>query len=120
MRRGARPAQRPARRLDSVADILAVALAHFAQMLAVSGENGAGITGIGPRLLAADIELGRPVDAAGLMPVGGVGQLKGRCGFELFLPGRLQIRAHAFAAALAPETGFAIAAEADGGVELVG
>src|SRR3546814_2140209 len=42
------------------------------------------------------------------------------CGLEVLFPAWLQVGAHAFAAAFAAEAGFLVAAEADGGVEIVG
>ena len=65
MGRGRAPAEGGAGRFDGVADILAVALADFADELAVGAEHGAGIAAIGPGLLAADIHLGGLVDAGG-------------------------------------------------------
>src|SRR5690606_13689716 len=80
------------------------------------------VTAVGAGLLAADIILGGPVEMAGIERVarrGGDG-FGHRLRFQRFLPAGLEIGGHALAATLAPETALLIAAEADGGVELVG
>ncbi len=48
--------------LDGVADIFAVALAHFSHRLAARADNLTAVAGVWARLLAADEELRRPVD----------------------------------------------------------
>ena len=62
VRRGRGPAGGLGRGLHRVADVLAVAEAGLADGLALCSVDGIGIAGIGPRLLAADIELGGAVD----------------------------------------------------------
>ncbi len=112
------------RRLDRVADVLAIAQPREADDLAFRIEHGIARTGIGPRLLAADIELGGAVDriavgrrrAAGQRVQGRLDRLgrlrRRRRRFEVF--------GQSFAPALAAEAALAIAAEAGGGVEQVG
>src|SRR5690606_36991484 len=63
VRRGGGPAERGAGGFDGVADVLAVAVADFADQGAIGAVNGAGIAGIRAGLLAADIHLGGPVDS---------------------------------------------------------
>src|SRR5260370_462893 len=48
---------------DGVAHVLAVALADLAQRLVLGTVDRATVAGVGPRLLAADEELGRAVNA---------------------------------------------------------
>ena len=63
VRRRAGPARsRRPRRLDGVADVLAVALADLADLLAVRTVDRAAVARVGARLLAADEELRRAVD----------------------------------------------------------
>ena len=119
------PAGRLARRLDGVADVLAVAQARLAERAALGIEHAVGIAGIRPRLLAADIQLGGAVDAGRRrrrrparrcsLAASPASALRGFGASH-----RLQIFRHALAAALAAEAAFAIAAEAGGGVEQVG
>ncbi len=60
--RGRGPAEGGAGGFDGVADVLAVALADFADELAVRAVDGAGVAAVRARLLAADIHLGGLVD----------------------------------------------------------
>ena len=90
--------------------------------------DGARIAAVGAGLLAADIHLG----GAGRCRIGCIERVAApwrvcsdafstcAAGFSSFSQARLQVGAHAFAAALAAEAGFLVAAEADGGVEIVG
>src|SRR5689334_20359895 len=56
------PAAGRVRRLDGVADVLAVALADLAEVVAARAEDGSAVAAVGSRLLAADEELGRAVE----------------------------------------------------------
>ena len=62
MRRGGGPAGGLGRGLHRIADVLAAAEAHLADGLAFRSVHGIGMARIGPRLLAADIELGGAVN----------------------------------------------------------
>src|SRR5262249_38422063 len=55
------PAGARTRRLDGVADILAVAVANFADQVATRVVDRPAVARIGPGLLAADVVLGRTV-----------------------------------------------------------
>src|SRR5450631_3840683 len=124
MRRRRCPRLGRARGGNGITDVLAVALANLAEMPALRRQYGARIIAVGTNLLAADEQLGGPVDRrhAKSGAVGGWSRRRQclrarftpapRPGFEIFV--------HAFAAALAAETGLAIAAEADAGVEQIG
>src|SRR5690606_16482608 len=102
-----------------IANILAAAGAGFAREATTRIGDWEGIVSVGPHLLAADIELRRPVDRVG-EGAGGNGGCEGCDGLAARMFRRLQIFAHAFRAAFAPEAAFAIAAETAGGVEHVG
>src|SRR5579859_7038574 len=62
MRRATGPATRRVSRLNRVADVLAVALAHLPDHAPLPVVHFAAVTRIGPRLLAADKHLGRAVN----------------------------------------------------------
>ena len=71
---GGGPAERGAGGFDGVADVLAVAVADFADQRAGGAVDRAGIAGIGAGLLAADIHLGGLVDRRRVVErVGGFG-----------------------------------------------
>ena len=90
-------------------------------------ENRVAVAGVGPRLLAADIELGGAVEAAGAVrPTERARARRSRragLGRDSGLPVGVvgdAVLGQALAPALAAEAAFAIAAEAGGGVEQVG
>ncbi len=118
MLRGGRPAFRLAGGLDGVAYVLAVAVARLADQVTGGISDFHRIAAVGARLLAADIELGRPID-------------RRRCRRALrrfylardglLLPGLgLQILESTLAAAFAAEARFAVAAKANRGIEEIG
>ncbi len=118
-----RPARGAPRRNDGIADILAVALADFADHLAFRGKHGPRIVPVRPRLLAADEELGSAIERRNGEITGGL--LRGRqavFGAQLAPhPGlRLQIFVAALSPALTAEAGFALSAEAARRIEEVG
>jgi hypothetical protein len=119
MRRGAAPGAGLDGGFHGVADVLAVAFGHDAQQLAASALHLTAVARVGPRLRAADIELGGAVD----------GRTRGRrCGRLATRLGRrgghgragLQVLDQAFPPALAAEAAFAHAAKAASRVEQVG
>ena len=119
-----------ARRFHGVANIFAIAQRRLAQQLALAAVYRERVAGIRPRLLAADVLLDGAVDpgrrggSAGSNPSSSSGASNLRClcraRRQRVQPLRRQVFEHAFASAFAPIAGFAIAAEAAGGVELVG
>ncbi len=122
MRGGGGPAQRCTGCLDGVADILAIAVADFADQLACRIEHGAGIAAVGAGLLAADIHLGGLVEMGFVERIGGLGLscLGSRTRLEVLLPSRLEIGGHAFAATFTAEAALLVATKADRGIEIVG
>src|ERR1700744_4115704 len=62
MRTGLRPLPCTARRLDSIANVLAITLAHLADNHAVCTIDGQRITAVWPNLLAANEQLGSAID----------------------------------------------------------
>jgi hypothetical protein len=118
---GGRPARRLTRRFDGVADVLAIALAHFSDESAGGRKHGAGIASIGPGLLAADVELGGTVDITGGDKVAvrfGGRRLNDRLG--LGQPFRLAISRQPLTTAFTAKAGLLVAAEADAGIEQIG
>src|SRR5471032_1690038 len=126
VRRGLGPAAGFMRGFDGVADVLAAALAHFADEGAGRAVDRAAIAAVRARLFAADVQLGRAVDGEGIaagdyhrrfrLDLG----FDQRCGRTRVFRQRGHIFVHAFASALAAVARFAVAAEAASGVELVG
>ena len=115
---GRAPAERGAGGFDGVADVLAVAVADFADERRRRG-RGPGASSRcrgGPACRrCTSWRCGRCRRSA---PSSGLARLSPRawrrgCGLQLLLPGRLQVGAHAFLAAFAAEAGFLVAAEAD-------
>jgi len=114
-----RPALGLARGLDGVADVLAAAGTDQAEVTALGADHRQRMAAVRPRLLAADVHLRRAVDGIAGRRSGGGRRGLGLQRRHLRLVGRLQVFEQALAAAFAAEAGLAVAAEADGGVELV-
>ncbi|MNY45727.1 hypothetical protein D3C86_1808490 [compost metagenome] len=70
---GGGPAERSAGGFHRIADILAVAVADFADQVALGAEHRAGIAAIRAGLLAADIHLGGLVEMGFVERVAGLG-----------------------------------------------
>src|SRR5690606_37048433 len=117
------PSQGPAGLLDSVADILAGAFAHFTHDLALGPEHRTVIAAIGARLFATDEEFCRLVDMVAVerVAVDGSGNCRqSRRRLEGLFPAWLEIGPHAFAATLAAKAAFLVATKADSRVKVVG
>src|SRR6185436_15907994 len=104
------------RRLDGVADVLAVAVGDLAHALAVGAEHLQAVALVRPRLLAPDEELRGAVDERGLRDARGRREGHGPRGLVLLV----QVLVHPLAPALAAVAALAIAAEPARGVEQVG
>src|ERR1700724_3875026 len=125
MRRSLSPSFRLAGRLHSVPNILAIAERRFAEQTSVRTPHFHAVTGIRARLLSANIQFHRAIDNRPRRFI--VIFLKGQVdrdgrAFEyggLCKPTRLQIFQHAFPAALAPESAFAISSKATRRVEKI-
>ena len=127
VRAGFGPAGRVARRFHCVANVFAIAQRRFAQQFALAPVHRERITGIGPRLFAADVLLHCAIDsekpARTANPSSSSGAASWRPSPRLrqrVQPLRRQIFQHALASAFAPVARFAIAAESARRVELVG
>src|SRR5690606_23413388 len=94
MRRGCGPGQGRTGGFDGVADILAIALANFADLQAGIVKDRAIVAAVGANLLAANIQLGSLVDARGAEHVAGVYRARGGSRLERLFPGRLEIGGH--------------------------
>src|SRR5690606_31875202 len=131
-------AGRLARRLDRIADVLAVALAHLTEDFAARPGNHTGIGGVGPLLLAADVHLRRAVNGVEPAVCGRAAvqrrgqrevrlcplrqplldvlrQFRARAG----LPRRADVLEQPFLPALAAKPALAVAAKARGGIKQV-
>ena len=97
------PAERRARGFDGVSDILAIAIADFANKLAGRIVHGTGIAAIGARLLAANIHFCGLVEMPAVEWVCrlGRGDLGGWRWLEVSFPSRLEVGTHAFTTAFA-------------------
>mmetsp|Transcript_22622 Transcript_22622/g.52697 ORF Transcript_22622/g.52697 Transcript_22622/m.52697 type:complete len:615 (+) Transcript_22622:67-1911(+) len=133
------------RGLDSVPDVLAVALTNVGNRRAVGPLDLADIDGVGPLLHSTDVHLGCAVNGRhgsaveggdvdhgrGLArarvdrPLGNIGTkvlgrlLAGECGACALLPLRAAVGVQALLASVTPETGLAESTEAGGGIEEV-
>src|SRR5690606_28754396 len=114
--------------LYGVADVLAVAFAHFTYQPAAGPVDAAGVAAVGPGLPAADVHFLPAVDARRL--VGGRARRTGRTGRTgraaragrrgAARPRGPQILEHALPAAFAPEAALFVPAEARGRVKPIG
>src|SRR5690606_27579428 len=127
----------PGRALDGglhrVTDVLAVAEGSLTDALALRPQHRVAVVAVRSLLLAADVELGGAVDgraAGGGAPAvlrvaqqlgsGGLSQVVHGVLPEARLEGGPEVLEHALVPALAAEAALPVAAEAGGGVELVG
>ncbi len=118
------PAFRFARPFDGVANVLAIAKRRFSEQPSVGSVHFDAIARIGPRLLAADVELHGAIDRGSCEVHWRLGRLidrERRCmnGWRALKPRGLEIFEQTFAPALASEAALAIAAETAGGVEKI-
>src|SRR5713226_8143565 len=116
------PAFSFARRLDGVSNVFAIAQRRLTQQTAIRAVHFDAVAGIGPRLLAADVEFHSAVDRRSAKIGSRLGRLVDRQWLganrrRLFEPRWLEIFKQAFAPALSPITAFPIAAETASGVK---